>query len=307
MIIVLVIISVLGFTTAQSAFAQVVDRTGVPRGIGSSDGDYLRDPDTRLDPLEYWTPQRMEEAIAATEGDRPTATSRESNDRPTRAPSVVTAPPSVGRLFFTNTNGEDRVCTASVVDSATENIIITAAHCVYTRLTGWNSNIVFVPAYNNGQRPYGSWRSLGKVASTGFTQQNNNKYDQAFVKVENVNGATIQDTVGSNSMAYDAGFIHTGVTFLGYPSQYNGVSNGIARYCIANTVRRYATSDDAQLGCALGGGASGGPWYTTVNATTGTIFAVNSRGSADGEDVQYAAPLHQGVQSLLAQIEGSFL
>src|SRR5579875_3293232 len=64
---------------------------------------------------------------------------------------------AVGALFSV-TGGKlgTHFCTASVVHSPNENLLITAAHCVWQRSPG---SMVFVPGYHAGVSPHGRWKS----------------------------------------------------------------------------------------------------------------------------------------------------
>lgn len=267
--------------------------------------DAVLQADFENDPDLYWTPERMEKADLNSAESSLDSLTTYSASKPEKQDYV---PKTIGRLYFTNARGEDRVCSASVVNSRTQNIIITAAHCVYTRNTGWNKNIVFIPAYDNGSAPFGKWRSVGKVASSAFTKNNMNKYDYAFVKLANENGKTVQETVGGNAVAIDQGFEHSGVTFWGYPSIMNGKTNRSIWKCAGETTRRAPKSDDAVMECGLAGGASGGPWFITMDsADSGQIFAVYSRTSAGNTNVAYAAPLTKEALGFLKTAEDSFI
>ncbi|MCI0396842.1 MAG: hypothetical protein L0322_18140, partial [Chloroflexi bacterium] len=60
---------------------------------------------------------------------------------------------AIGRLTFSTPSGPAS-CSASV--ASPNNIIVTAAHCVYNTSTNqWYSNWAFSPAWRNGSAPYG--------------------------------------------------------------------------------------------------------------------------------------------------------
>ena len=66
--------------------------------------------------------------------------------------------PAVGALF-TMTGGRlgRHFCTASVIDSPTRDLLVTAAHCV-SRYPDTNpAGLAFVPGYVNGSARYGIW------------------------------------------------------------------------------------------------------------------------------------------------------
>ena len=82
--------------------------------------------------------------------------------------------PTIGALFYT-TGSTAHFCTASVVDSNRENLIMTAAHCVYA--SGYSVNIEFVPGYHKGQRPYGTWLIQAVVVAKGWRQRHDPDLD----------------------------------------------------------------------------------------------------------------------------------
>ena len=67
-----------------------------------------------------------------------------------------------GKVFFTVKGGTDPgdfVCSGTAVNSRNRSVVWTAGHCVYdAELGGGKSvNFSFVPAYANGNAPYGEW------------------------------------------------------------------------------------------------------------------------------------------------------
>jgi hypothetical protein len=61
---------------------------------------------------------------------------------------------AVGALFTTSDGQLDKhFCSGTVINSPNGDLVITAAHCI----TGTSGPIDFVPGYDNGRAPYGSW------------------------------------------------------------------------------------------------------------------------------------------------------
>ncbi len=63
---------------------------------------------------------------------------------------------TVGKLFFRR-GGKSYVCSAASIGN---NAIWTAGHCLHAgnnKRSGWSTNVVFVPAYKDGNAPYGQW------------------------------------------------------------------------------------------------------------------------------------------------------
>src|SRR5260370_12664091 len=75
-----------------------------------------------------WTPSRM---AAATPAPVPfTAGPAISPPPGTPSATLFNGVPTVGALFFTTNGGATHFCTATVVDSTHENLVLTPAHCL---------------------------------------------------------------------------------------------------------------------------------------------------------------------------------
>src|SRR5712691_8535639 len=87
----------------------------------------------------FWTPARM----AAAQGEAAQGHASKASPPPgTPTARPFGGVPTIGALFYTTGSGA-HFCTASVVDSEHEDLIVTAAHCVYA--SGYSANIEFVP------------------------------------------------------------------------------------------------------------------------------------------------------------------
>ncbi|MEV5746412.1 serine protease [Actinoallomurus sp. NPDC052308] len=179
----------------------------------------------------------------------------------------------VGALFLSNGTGR-HYCTASVVGSAKRNLLITAAHCLYSPSGhAWNRNLVFVPKYSRGHRPYGTWPVWLMVADQRWIDHGDQDADVAFAAVQEMNGRRIADVVGANELLINTGYANR-VTVIGYPSRANDPSDRPIR-CTGPTYR-YA---DAQLRFDCGGftgGTSGSPWISDYDdqAQRGYVIGV---------------------------------
>ncbi|MEV4798920.1 trypsin-like peptidase domain-containing protein [Nonomuraea sp. NPDC049421] len=218
-----------------------------------------------------------------------------------------------GRLFFINAGGQPDSCTASVVRSASELLIATAAHCVYSVAEGtaagqWHRNFLFIPAYDGraaglrGREPYGRWGGRRAWKPDGYTGLHggdwNSSYDIALIEVGR-RERTLQDAVGAFTPMLNQGGRHT-IATTGYPGllgrePYDGrdqlwclgrtrQSAGVARtetMLAANATGRPAGSGRMEThNCHLHKGHSGGPWFLK---DTGDLIGVLSAGKEDGE------------------------
>src|SRR5215469_4870369 len=94
---------------------------------------------------------------------------------------------TVGALFTLSGSGQlqNHFCTASVVDSPTGNLIVTAAHCMQGQRLG---DIVFVPDYSAGLAPYGLWNVTHVIEDEPWLASGDPDDDFAFLVVSERGG-----------------------------------------------------------------------------------------------------------------------
>jgi V8-like Glu-specific endopeptidase len=102
--------------------------------------------------------------------------------------------------------------------------VLTAGHCVYDfGGSGWADNIIVVPAYENGARPYGDATAVQLHSWTGWTNSGSFDHDLGVIDLDRPVGAI----TGWHGYGYNnSGSFFTGNTFHnpGYPAEspYNG-------------------------------------------------------------------------------------
>lgn len=96
--------------------------------------------------------------------------------------------PTTGPLYFGSSGFHG--CTASVVSSPAENLLITAAHCV----SGPGTGMSFVPGSVNGSEPYGRWTVLAAYVDPRWLHDQDPLRDVAILKVapEDIFGTSVQ-------------------------------------------------------------------------------------------------------------------
>jgi V8-like Glu-specific endopeptidase len=217
----------------------------------------------------------------------------------TRAATPV--PTTVGKLYFTEPDGSDHSCSGATINSDAKNLIHTAAHCVYTYGAGWNVNIVFVPAYFNGSRPFGTWNySLARTFNAWINSQDYT-HDQAFVSFYPVSGVQLVNRVGGNGLSINNGPRMAGVRIWGYPADppYTGQ---LPYYCDGDT-SLYGLITQTQMPCDMTGGASGGPWLSSrINVDLGYVYAVTSRRTLSGVPSLISTPDGEDVLSMFNEM-----
>ena len=91
---------------------------------------------------------------------------------------------TTGTFFIRSPYREDRGktiqwCSGTVVSSAQKSLVWTAAHCLYDpkEKTWFNKDVVFVPAYKKGARPFGTWGSADAGRQPGVDDLEERKDD----------------------------------------------------------------------------------------------------------------------------------
>jgi V8-like Glu-specific endopeptidase len=190
--------------------------------------------------------------------------------RPRGAPAVPPAllhgrfydgTPAVGALF-TVSGGRlgQHLCTASVVNSAVKDLVITAAHCLQGKQPG---QVAFVPEYHRHQEPYGSWMVTRVFVDAAWANSANPNDDVAFLVVSQPgNSNRVQEETGGENLATGWGGSQL-VQVIGYPD-----SRERPITCTART--RAFGKRQMEFDC--GGytdGTSGGPFLANVHPATG--------------------------------------
>ncbi|MCM2423221.1 trypsin-like serine protease [Streptomyces sp. RKAG293] len=205
----------------------------------------------------------------------------------------------VGALFDGGLSG-GHYCTASVVQSAGKNVVVTAAHC----LSGGTGGTVFVPGYHDGEAPYGVWPLESVTLAPGWTSGADQDLDVAFAEVAPLNGREVQDvvggyTIGTSGSGENDGTTATTVRITGYPSTAD------APLTCYNDATAY-TAEQLRIACTdYSGGTSGSPWVTGLDPDTGTGTIIGVIGGyeegGDTPDVSYSPAFDSAIGSLYEQ------
>lgn len=247
------------FGLAHPALAGPANEDGTPIASESDDPYGAADPAI----LAYWTPKRM--AAAQPMDGRPTTDtmSAQRSAARTKSASTWTGSPVVGALFLSDGHGS-HYCTASVVNSKHKSLILTAGHCLYGG-SGWVKNVVFVPRYSAGKRPYGMWPVRTLYVDSRWRKKKDKDLDFGFAVVGTRGGKKIANVVGYNTLAISTGYTHK-VRVIGYPmKKYRKIDKPI--YCNATSHKqaKYQLKFDCK---GFYGGTSGSPWIQHYNTKT---------------------------------------
>ncbi|WP_455354813.1 trypsin-like serine peptidase [Streptomyces sp. SYSU K217416] len=176
-----------------------------------------------------------------------------------------------GRVFFTF-QGRTASCSGNAVTSQNASTVITAGHCVKYQ-GSWHTNWVFVPAYDNGQAPYGTWTASKTLATPQWAASEDINYDIGAAVVNPLNGQKLTQVVGAQGLQFNGGYNKAMYAF-GFPaaSPYDGSK---LIHCSGNSSKDFLFSKDHSLGCNMTGGSSGGPWFVSFNESTGAGLQVS--------------------------------
>ncbi|TMR99825.1 trypsin-like serine peptidase [Nonomuraea basaltis] len=182
---------------------------------------------------------------------------------------------TTGRVFFTTADGQNSSCSGSAVTSANESVVITAGHCV--KLNGAaHRNWVFVPAFDNGRRPFGTWVAARMLTTQQWNASEDINFDVAAVVVAPLQGRTLTDVVGGQGVAFNQPRRRQMFSF-GYPAAAPFDGSRLI-YCSGRAFDDTVQTRDLGLRCNMTGGSSGGPWFQGFDESTGLgwLNSVNS-------------------------------
>ncbi|CAF1263440.1 unnamed protein product [Adineta steineri] len=304
--------------------------TGVINGAGNCSGSNTVSMDMNMlrgftqeeyqkSIIDYWTPERIASARPMQpkiirNGNIPFVKNHEDNEiERILTPSTilpdarVSTSPCVGRAFFTY-GSLTYWCSGSVINASNMDTVLTAGHCVFnTTSKEWAKNFIFIPAYNNNSRPYGTFTARKLVTTQQWMSNANFSHDMAFaIMSPDGTGTHIQQKAGCGLGLLLNCPVNVNTTVFGYGEQTN---NGeTISTCAAKTqtpsILGFAflfaiftpNYDGSQITCNLEGGSSGGPWFQQYNANTmsGLIMGVMSFETTLAPGSRYAACFRQG-------------
>lgn len=233
----------------------------------------------------YWTPEAMRRAVPL-DNLLPSVDLKRLSHNVTRGVPQTVAPTAgiqsfpngggawtgsgkvnstAGRVFFTF-QGRNASCSGNAVTSANKSTVLTAGHCV--KLEGaFHTNWAFVPAYNNGNAPFGTWTARLTRATPQWVASEDINFDVGAAVVNTLGGQSLTDVVGAQGVAFNQPKAQNMYAF-GWPAAapYDGTK---MIYCSGRTFNALI-STGIGMTCNMTGGASGGPWFQQFNEATGT-------------------------------------
>ncbi|GAA2822799.1 trypsin-like serine peptidase [Crossiella cryophila] len=186
-------------------------------------------------------------------------------------------------------DGKIQGCSASVVNTPSRRVLVTAAHCLYHHgmARPWIQTMRFVPglepdANEDPFEPIGGFEAARFVVPKSWTLVQDRKWDFGFVIMKDrPNGDRVGDLVSSHGLWFNAP--HSQQTqVVGYPIT---VERGFRQVFCGGIPGRIAVDDAHIMRCGLGGEASGGPWLYDYDANgLGLVMGVTSEHHSGGDN-----------------------
>ncbi len=227
-----------------------------------------------------------------------------------------------GKVYF-EMAGSAWVCSGTAArDTRTGySLVLTAGHCAYDETNGgFATNWLFIPEFDSAptftcaSTTWGCWTAQALVVDSGYatagsfnTQATVNDFAFAVVGPGGKSGtAQLDASVGSLPIAF--GGVSSGnlLYAFGYPAAGKYQGNDLT-YC-AGPISQDSLNQNLTWGmsCDMTGGASGGPWLTSFDESTGsgTLSSLNSYGYS-GIKVMYGPKFNTSTQAVYTAADGA--
>jgi hypothetical protein len=245
---------------------------------------------------EYWTAERMREAIPLAVGPAARAGGQKAGKGtiPFTRYEPNPNPAMHGKVFFSD-GAYNYVCSGTALMSGNESVVWTAGHCVHSGPGSFYTNWAFVPQYRDNVRPYGTWTARRLMTTSAWATTGDFGYDLGAAVTNTNGGATLTDTVGGRGAAFDRAAQQRYLSH-GYPAATP--FDGQRQYVCDSDLGGRDTSANPPtmaIGCDMTGGSSGGGWVVGND-----VLSVNSYGYSNQRNVMYGPYQGSVAQQLYA-------
>ncbi|MDA8371771.1 MAG: serine protease [Nocardiopsaceae bacterium] len=264
--------------------------------------------------IDYWTPDRMAAALPLEYFLEGAASAAPPSG--TDAPGAHSAPDATGERWtgggaaakttgkvYLTLNGHDFSCSASVVEAANKDSVITAGHCLKDGAGPWVTNWMFIPGYDDGDTPYGRYTARHMLVPSRWAYQADDSFDFGMAVLNTVGGSHVQEETGAQGISFN-GDPDGPVYAFGYPvaDRFDGRR---LYYCSGGTRPDTSGTTANGMACSMTEGSSGGPWLSGFDPGTGsgTITSVISFKYANDPHTQYGPRLGEEARRLYERAE----
>lgn len=185
-----------------------------------------------------------------------------------------------GRIFGFYPGRGKYSCSGTALDTPSRSIVLTAGHCMLVDGV-WARNVVFVPAYDHGARPFGTFAARSLRVMPQWRKLENPDFDVGAIVVEPNQLGALADVVGGRTWVTGQSRFSSFQIF-GYPAGAlrgeelrSCTTKGLGSDSRANPLPGPPTLPGR---CDMAGGASGGAWIVDGQYVAGvTSYGYRSR------------------------------
>lgn len=153
-------------------------------------------------------------------------------------------------------------CSGTAINTPSRSIVLTAGHCAM-EAGRRGRRIAFVPAYDHGRRPFGTFRVKAVFVMPQWRRDENPAFDVAALRVRPSKLGRLVDVVGARGYATNRSR-QAAFQIFGYPAARAGGEE--LRSCRAHGLgvdrftERFFGPRPVPASCDMAAGASGGGW-----------------------------------------------
>jgi V8-like Glu-specific endopeptidase len=153
-------------------------------------------------------------------------------------------------------------CSGTALNTPSHSIVLTAGHCVIEKGSE-SRRIYFVPAYDHGSRPFGTFTAEAVYMMPQWRRSENPDFDLAALRVAPNKFGALTDVVGGRGYAAGKSRL-SAFQIFGYPAAHAGGEE--LRSCRAHGLGldrltdRFSGPPTTPASCDMAAGSSGGAW-----------------------------------------------
>lgn len=167
-----------------------------------------------------------------------------------------------GKIFGVDPVVGSYSCSGTALNTPSHSIVLTAGHCV---IEGGSEGrrISFVPAYDHGDRPFGTFEAESVYVMPQWRRTENPDFDLAALRVKPNDLGALTDVVGGRGFATSKSRL-AAFQIFGYPAAHAGGEE--LRSCRAHGLGldrltdRFSGPPTTPASCDMAAGSSGGGW-----------------------------------------------
>jgi V8-like Glu-specific endopeptidase len=205
-----------------------------------------------------------------------------------------------GRILGFDPHDGEYSCSGTALNTPSHSIVLTAGHCVLEQ-GRVGRELVFIPAYDHGLRPYGTFPVEVAYLMPQWRRAENPDFDVAALQVAPNELGVLTDVVGSRG--YVTGRSRRSLfQIFGYPAA--ALDGEELRSCRARGLGsdlltfHYSGPPTMPTVCDMAGGSSGGAWIVEGRYIAG----ITSYGYTGSANKVYSPYFGEAVGRFLAQL-----